>query len=120
MLTYVDSMGNTNSDSIISITPNWGNSVDNFCLFSNYPNPFNSYTKIPYHLRENVHVKISIYNLLGQEIIKLVDADQEQGYYEVIWDGKNKMGKNVGSNIYIINMLLKHNFSLSQKIHFIQ
>ena len=53
----------------------------------NYPNPFNPSTTISYTLPENVHVKLDIYNLLGQLIDTLVDEYQEAGIYNSVLDG---------------------------------
>ena len=56
-------------------------SVKNFALFQNYPNPFNPYTLISYSIPQTVHVKLSIFNVLGSEIAILVDEFKEAGHY---------------------------------------
>ena len=53
-------------------------------LSQNYPNPFNAQTAIEYTLPFDSHVRIVIYNLLGQSIETLVDQDQSAGYYQVL------------------------------------
>jgi hypothetical protein len=55
-------------------------------LYQNYPNPFNSATTITYALPENAHVRLEIYNLLGQGTEVLVDSDQRPGEYAVTWN----------------------------------
>jgi plastocyanin len=55
-------------------------------LSQNYPNPFNAKTAIEYALPFDSHVRIVIYNLLGQSIETLVDQDQAAGYHQVLWD----------------------------------
>jgi predicted outer membrane repeat protein len=55
-------------------------------LSQNYPNPFNSATTITYALPENAHVRLEIYNLLGQRTEVLVDSDQRPGEYAVTWN----------------------------------
>jgi hypothetical protein len=65
-------------------------------LMGNYPNPFNPTTMIQYHLTERKHVRLSVYNMLGQQVAKLVDQIQEAGQYDVIF---NAFG--IASGIYI-------------------
>jgi hypothetical protein len=58
----------------------------NFKIYQNYPNPFNPTTTISYDLPERVKVKLSIYNLLGQEVATLIEGEQEPGRYDVKFD----------------------------------
>jgi len=60
----------------------------NFVLFQNYPNPFNPSTRISYQLCQAGYVKLTIYNLAGQEVATLVDEDQTAGEHEVAWQPK--------------------------------
>ena len=69
-------------------------------LFQNYPNPFNPETQIRYDLPVSGHVKLSIYNILGQRVKVLVDEIQDAGHKSVIWDGKDNGDKEVASGIY--------------------
>jgi flagellar hook assembly protein FlgD len=71
-----------------------------FGLSQNYPNPFNPETRIKYSLPEQSTVNLKIYNLLGQEVASLATGAQEMGYYEVVWNGKNNQGTNVGTGVY--------------------
>jgi predicted GH43/DUF377 family glycosyl hydrolase len=57
-----------------------------FNLIQNYPNPFNPTTKINYELPIANYVDLSIYNLLGQKMVALVDEKQNAGYHQVEWD----------------------------------
>jgi len=71
-----------------------------FHLEQNYPNPFNTSTIISYCLPNSSLVELSIYNIYGQLIEKLVDEFQEAGRYAVKWNGFDKTGKKVVSGIY--------------------
>ncbi len=50
-----------------------------FRLYQNYPNPFNPATTVRYDLAFDAHVRIAVYNVIGQEVALLVDADQQAG-----------------------------------------
>ena len=74
-------------------------------LLPNYPNPFNSTTKITYHLPENSPVRLAIYNSLGQEVRLLHDGDREGGIYTAVWDGCNQAGIRVPSGVYLCRLV---------------
>ncbi len=88
---------------------------DEIFLSNAYPNPFNSQTTIKYGLKEKSNVNLKIYNLLGQEIVTLVDQEQNPGFYEIKWDGKNNKNNLVTSGVYIYR-LLSNGKSFSKKI----
>ncbi len=76
-----------------------------FSLSQNYPNPFNPTTTIKYALKERVRVSLKIYDMLGQQVRTLVDDDQNAGFKEVVWDGKNDFGQPVASGVYLYRMV---------------
>lgn len=71
-----------------------------FMLSQNYPNPFNPACHLRYQLPVTSKVQVTIYNLLGQAIRTLVNADQAAGYYHILWDGTDQMGQPMTSGIY--------------------
>lgn len=76
-------------------------SPGDFSLFQNYPNPFNAGTLIRYQLQQPGRVKVTIYNLLGREVVSLVNKDQSSGEYSFVWDGKDSRGRELSSGIYL-------------------
>ncbi len=72
-----------------------------YVLNQNYPNPFNPSTKIQYQVPDDVaHVKIVVYNSLGEVVSTIVNRDHSAGTFEVVWDGTNDAGVKVGSGVY--------------------
>ena len=79
-----------------------------FSLDQNYPNPFNPSTIIEYALPVQARVSVQIFNILGQEVITLVNnVDLEAGYQSVKWNGVNNAGSKVSTGIYIYRMEAK-------------
>jgi len=61
----------------------------NFNLYQNYPNPFNPRTVIRYSLSENQNTSLKIYDVLGNEVVSLVNEKQNSGSYNIEFDGTN-------------------------------
>ncbi len=82
-------------------------------LFSNYPNPFNPETWIPYDLVEDAKVNIHIYNLKGESIRHLNVGFQDAGTYRTqsraaYWDGRNSIGERVASGTYFYTLTARY------------
>ena len=93
--------------SVVSLNKRYVSQVEkpkNFVLGFNYPNPFNSTTNIKYQLAEDSFVVLKIYNLMGQEIKTLVNEFKTAASYSILWNGKDKDGKDVVSGIYLYNI----------------
>jgi len=71
-----------------------------FTLHQNYPNPFNPTTTIRYELPQRSDVRISIYDLLGKQVVILISESQDAGYKSVIWDATNDQGQPVSAGVY--------------------
>jgi hypothetical protein len=76
-----------------------------FSVSQNYPNPFNPVTNFRVALPQASHVKIEIFNILGQKVKTLVDEDMRAGIFIVDWDGKDKRGLEVSSGIYFYRIV---------------
>jgi hypothetical protein len=70
-----------------------------FSLSQNYPNPFNPKTTIEYTLQNSAHVELSIFNINGREIKKLVNKNQNSGTYFISFDASD-----LASGIYIYRL----------------
>ena len=81
-----------------------------FSLSQNYPNPFNPTTKIRYSLPQTTHVKLAMYDVLGNQIAVLVDGEKPVGNHEV-----DVNGNNLASGVYFVRMTTG-NFSTTKKI----
>jgi hypothetical protein len=79
-----------------------------FSLSRNYPNPFNPSTTINFSLPEQGNVKLSVFNLLGQEVKTLVSSDMEPGTYKAVWNAQNNMGQKVSSGIYFYRLTVNN------------
>ena len=75
-----------------------------FALGQNYPNPFNPSTVIPYQIPASAHVRLEVFNLLGQRLVTLVDAEQPAGVHTAQWDATDAVGRAVGAGVYIYRL----------------
>jgi hypothetical protein len=82
-----------------------GEQLWNSVLHPCYPNPFNPMTTISYNLREQVSVTLTIYDVTGREVKRLVDGEvTNSGRYEKIWDGRDETGRAVASGVYFYRL----------------
>lgn len=88
---------------------------DAFELYHNYPNPFNSLTTIRYDLPVTAQVNITIYDILGNKIIELVNGEEEPGRKQTYWAGNNQNRIPSASGIYICR-IVAGNYQNSRKM----
>ncbi|MCI0562654.1 MAG: T9SS type A sorting domain-containing protein, partial [Nitrososphaera sp.] len=89
-------------------------------LSQNFPNPFNPATTIRYGLPKAERVRVTIYNLLGEEVVTLVeDEPKEAGYHAAIWAGRNQHAQPVASGIYLYR-LRAGSFMMTKKMVLVQ
>ncbi len=78
---------------------------DNYILNQNYPNPFNPSTTIGFAIPEESHVMITIYNMLGEKVVTLLNEERSEGYYnDITWHGYDSHGRRVASGPYIYRL----------------
>ena len=75
-----------------------------FELGANYPNPFNPSTIIPYQLAALSHVRLEVFNLLGQRIATLVEGERSAGVHTALWDATDGSGQAVGAGVYLYRL----------------
>ncbi len=86
------------------------NIPDRFILKQNYPNPFNPRTVISYQLPVSSQVTLKVYDVLGDEVARLVNKEQLAGFYEVNFDASQ-----LSSGIYFYRLKANH-FSEMKKM----
>ena len=77
---------------------------ERFELGVNYPNPFNPSTVIPYQLPAPMHVRLEVFNLLGQRIATLIDQERPAGFHTAVWDATNAAGEAVSAGVYLYRL----------------
>ncbi|MBN1399049.1 MAG: T9SS type A sorting domain-containing protein [Bacteroidetes bacterium] len=87
-----------------------------YVLHQNYPNPFNPKTVISYNLKERSEVGLRIYDVLGREIVTLVNEVKDAGYYTVEWDGRNSAGLQMSSGVYFYQLKCENGFVDTKKM----
>ncbi len=119
-LTVVDALEDTHTELTLLLADNLGRTWQaqvgvrvgsafptEDALLPNTPNPFNPSTTIHYHLTgtQERPTTLVIYNVLGQQVRKLVDESKVGGVYRVLWNGTDNTGRAVGSGVYIYQIV---------------
>ena len=72
-----------------------------FALLGNYPNPFNPVTTLRFDLDYTSKVNVTVYNILGNEIITLQNGELVAGRHSIQWNANNNQGQPVSAGVYI-------------------
>lgn len=83
---------------------------------ANYPNPFNSETRIRFELPASSEISISTFDLSGREIKRLVDRSVlAAGVHERTWDGTDSHGRSVPSGVYFLQLRLNNSVAQTKR-----
>ncbi len=96
---YQNKLYFTTWDVVLNVDDHRPSLASSFALAQNYPNPFNPSTSISFTIPKTSHVTLSIYNLLGQQVARLVDGEKMPGEYSVEWNAAN-----MSSGVYFYKM----------------
>jgi len=86
-----------------------------FCL-GNYPNPFNPGTAIHFELPTAGYVSLTIYNIQGRMVRRLLDGRHTAGNHTVIWDGAGDNGNAVAAGVYVYRLKVTHSSGETQEV----
>jgi flagellar hook assembly protein FlgD len=86
-----------------------------FVLGQNFPNPFNPSTIITYRLNTPAQVRLSVYDITGREVTRLINEFQYAGEYNVKWDSNLNNGQKMASGMYVARLNV-NNSSVSRKM----
>jgi hypothetical protein len=102
----------------VGVHTDFDENVTSFSLNQNYPNPFNPSTVISFSLPKKGIVKLRVYDILGSEIVTLVDEEMNAGNYRFDFDS-NKINKNIASGI-LLYRLETEEFTQTKKMIFLK
>jgi hypothetical protein len=75
-----------------------------YALKQNYPNPFNPKTKIEFSLPVAADVQLVVYNILGQEVVSLINEQKSAGNHSIFWNADDSKGIKLSSGIYLYKL----------------
>lgn len=95
-----------NSTSGILDEPGAGGSLpEDVSLNQNSPNPFNAATQFEYSLSTDGIVRLTVFNILGQEVANLIDGFVPGGIHTALWDGRDRNGRDAPSGVYFARLV---------------
>jgi hypothetical protein len=81
-----------------------GSIPESYALYQNYPNPFHPSTEIRFQLPHNGHVRLEVFNLLGQKVATLVDGERQAGENTISWNGTSDDGRALAGGVYFYRL----------------
>jgi len=87
------------STKLLSVDDGDGVAPAGYVLYQNYPNPFNPITTIEFALPHSSAVSLRVFNVLGEEVLTLVDAERAAGVHCSVWDASG-----MGSGVYLYRL----------------
>jgi hypothetical protein len=99
-------LSNANGENVVtSVFENGIPLIPNeYYLSQNYPNPFNPTTTIQFGVPERADVKITFYNILGQQVKTFAFSNLDAGRHQIVWDCSNDAGNKVAGSVYFYRM----------------
>jgi len=85
---------------LVNVDKNPTSLPESIYLYQNYPNPFNPVTTIKYHLQKTGFVSLKVYDVLGKEVITLLNENKKAGSYSIQFDGSK-----LASGIYYYSLI---------------
>ena len=94
-------VGGSGTSQLSVVNPQKPSLPSSYGLFQNFPNPFNPFTTLQYKLPQDSYVDITIYDMLGNVVNNLVNANQSSGYKSLQWNATNNQGEAVSAGVYL-------------------
>lgn len=113
---YIENGGITISTPTSVEWPGENNLPAQFSLGQNFPNPFNSRTRISFTLKRSGPARLELYNILGQRVTSLVDEYLEAGYHTVAWNGRDEYNHQAASGIYFYKLISSGNSAVKKMV----
>jgi glucuronoarabinoxylan endo-1,4-beta-xylanase len=99
-----DASGNYQIGLPTSVESDANTSPARFELAQAYPNPFSSTAAIPYQIKKESEVRITIYDILGRAVRNFNVGQQSIGLHRVLWNGRGELGERVASGVYFYRL----------------
>jgi hypothetical protein len=99
----------------LAIKENPVSQLDRGFLISSQPNPFQEQTTISYQLPKSSQVTITLYNSSGDLVNTLIDQKQEKGFHSVNWNGKDKLGQELGGGMFFCRLKTEY-YTMTKRI----